>query len=83
MESMDFAGMVMGFFGAMLSCDGLCEKPIILVINKMKIKASFLFMHPNLAVKVIKSWERKGIRGRKEWKKGRRGQKTDKPASRC
>jgi hypothetical protein len=49
----------------------------------MKIKASFLFMHPNLAVKVIKSWERKGIRGRKEWKKGRRGQKTDKPASWC
>jgi hypothetical protein len=47
----------------------------------MKIKAGFLFMHPNLAVKVIKSWERKGIRGRKEWKKGRRGQKTANPGS--
>ena len=56
---MGFVGMMVGFLGVMLSSDGFCEKPIILVISKMKTNASFLFMHPNLGVKVVKSWERK------------------------
>ena len=56
---MGFCRWMAGLGGAMLSCDGFCEKPIILVISKMKTNASFLFMHPNLGVKVVKSWERK------------------------
>ena len=50
-------GVGEGFLGAILSCEGFCENPNILIVSKIKTNANLLAILPNLAVKVIKIWE--------------------------
>ena len=54
---MGFGGAFSFLLGAILSSDGFCEKPIILIIRKINKNSSFLDMLLNLAVKIGKSWE--------------------------
>ena len=55
---MGWGGVGEGFFGAMLSCVGFCENPNRLVINKISTNTNLLAILPNLAVKVVKIWEK-------------------------